>query len=81
GPECAQFASDAGTGLAAGAKMAEIGVHQLDWDHLLRPLWGQVARLEKQAYAALQQVEERAALFEQAKTEKRLQQHLAKWEQ
>lgn len=81
GPECPQFASDAGTGLAAGAKTAEIGVHQLDWDHLLRPMWGQVARLEKQAYAALQHVEERAALFEQAKTEKRLQQHLAKWEQ
>jgi hypothetical protein len=81
GPDCRQFASDGGTGLAAGAKAAEIEAHQLDWDHLLRPLWGQAARLEKQAYAALQQVEERAALFEQAKTEKRLQQHLAKWEQ
>jgi hypothetical protein len=81
GPACRQFASDGGTGLAAGAKAAEIEAHQLDWDHLLRPLWGQAARLEKQAYAALQQVEERAALFEQAKSEKRLQQHLAKWEQ
>jgi hypothetical protein len=81
GPACRQFASDGGTGLAAGAKAAEIEVHQLDWDHLLRPLWGQAARLEKQAYAALQQAEQRAALFEQAKTEKRLQQHLAKWEQ
>lgn len=81
GPACRQFASDGGTGLAAGAKAAEIEVHQLDWDHLLRPLWGQAARLEKQAYGALHQVEERAALFEQAKTEKRLQQHLAKWEQ
>lgn len=81
GPECQQFASDGGTGLAAGVKAAEIEVHQLDWDHLLRPLWGQAARLEKQAYAALQQVEERAALFEQAKSEKRLHQHLAKWEQ
>lgn len=81
GPECRQFASDGGTGLAAGAKAAEIEVHQLDWDHLLRPLWGQAARLEKQAYAALQQVEERAARFEQAKTEKRLQRHLDKWEQ
>ena len=29
----------------------------------------------------MQQVEERAALFERAKTEKRLRQHLAKWEQ
>lgn len=81
GPNCRQFASDGGTGLAAGAKAAEIEVHQLDWDHLLRPLWGQATRLEGQAYAAWQQVEDRVALFEQAKSEKRLQQHLAKWEQ
>lgn len=81
GPECPQFASDAGTGLAAGAKAAEIKVHQLDWDHLLRPLWGQAARLERQAYAALQAVEERAAQFAAATSPKRLQQHLAKWEQ
>lgn len=81
GPECPQFASDAGTGLAAGVKAAGIEVHQLDWDHLLRPLWGQVARLERAAYAALAQVEERAALFERTTTQKRLQQHLNKWEQ
>lgn len=81
GPDCPQFASDAGTGLAAGVKAASIEVHQLDWDHLLRPMWGQVARLEKAAYATLEQVEERAALFERTKTEKRLQQHLHKWEQ
>lgn len=81
GPDCPQFASDAGTGLAAGVKAAELEVHQLDWDHLLRPLWGQAARLERQAYAALQQVELRAAKFEQAYTKKRLQQHLSKWEQ
>ena len=81
GPACPQFASDAGTGLAAGAKAAQIKVHQLDWDHLLRPLWGQAARLERQAYAALQAVEERAKQFAAATTAKRLQQHLAKWEQ
>jgi len=81
GPECPQFASDAGTGLAAGAKAAEIRVHQLDWDHLLRPLWGQAARLERQAYAALQAVEERAAQFAATTPPKRLQQHLAKWDQ
>lgn len=75
------LASDAGTGLALGAKLAKLASHQLDWDHLLRPLWGQVARLEQQAYAALAQVEERAALFEQATTATRLAQHLAKWEQ
>jgi len=81
GPECPQFASDAGTGLAAGAKAAEIKVHQLDWDHLLRPLWGQAARLERQAYGALQAVEERAAQFAAATSSKRLQQHLTKWDQ
>jgi hypothetical protein len=79
-PEHPQFASDAGTGLGAGVKMAEIKVHQLDWDHLLRPLWGQATRLERQAYAAWQKVEERVILFEKATTPKRLQQHLDKWE-
>jgi len=79
-PECPQFASDAGTGLAAGADLAQIKVHQIDWDHLLRPLWGQAARLEERAYAALQAVEDRAAQFELAHTPKRLEQHLATWE-
>jgi hypothetical protein len=79
-PECPQFASDAGTGLAAGADLAQIKVHQIDWDHLLRPLWGQAARLEERAYAALQAVEDRAAKFELAHTPKRLEQHLATWE-
>jgi hypothetical protein len=79
-PDCPQFSSDGGKGLAAGAKAAGLGRHQLDWDHLLRPLWGQVSRLEKQAYAALERVEERAAKFERAKTAKRLEQHLAAWE-
>lgn len=80
GPDCPQFASDAGTGLAAGAKLARVASHQLDWDHLLRPVWGQVARLEDQAYAALEACEARAAQFAQAKTAKRLAQHLAAWE-
>jgi hypothetical protein len=75
-----QFASDAGKGLAAGAKQAGLAVHQLDWDHLLRPLWGQAARLEKQAYAALEAVAERVRKFDQATTRGRLAQHLAAWE-
>jgi hypothetical protein len=79
-PNTAQFASDAGLGLAAGAQAAGIGVHQLDWDHLLRPLWGQATRLERQAYAALAAVEQRAALFLQARTTKRLEWHLKIWE-
>jgi hypothetical protein len=81
GPEGVQFASDAGKGLAAGAKEAAVKGHQLDWDHLLRPLWGQMTRLEKKAYAALEKIEERAALFAKAHTTKRLEQHLAKWEE
>jgi len=79
-PEHPQFASDAGTGLAAGVKAADITVHQLDWDHLLRPLWGQYTRLEKQAYAALAALDEREQQFDQAATEKRLQNHLEHWE-
>jgi len=79
-PPAPQFASDAGTGLAAG--VAEAGLeHQLDWDHLLRPMWHHAAQMERRAYAALQAEEKRAALFEKAHTEKRLAQHLAKWEQ
>jgi hypothetical protein len=79
-PAVEHFASDGGTGLAAGAKAAGVTMHQLDWDHLLRPLWGHVTRLEKQAYAALEAVEKRAAKFDQATTTKRLAQHLAAWE-
>jgi hypothetical protein len=79
-PDCSQFASDGGKGLAAGVQVAGIARHQLDWDHLLRPMWGQVLRLEKRAYAALEAVEERAAKFEQAHTAKRLERHLDAWE-
>lgn len=79
-PESPQFSSDAGCGLAAGAKTAGRTVHQLDWDHLLRPIWGQVSRLEEQAYAGLDAVEERAAQFSQAQTPKRLENHLNVWE-
>jgi hypothetical protein len=79
-PHPAQFASDGGLGLAAGAQAAGVSVHQLDWDHLLRPLWGQATRLERQAYAALEALEARAAQFHQTQTAKRLEQHLTVWE-
>jgi hypothetical protein len=79
-PDAPQFASDAGKGLQAGVKEAGIEVHQLDWDHLLRPLWGQATHLEKQAYAALDKVEERASQFDQTSTQRRLEQHLKVWE-
>lgn len=79
-PDCPQFSSDGGTGLAAGAQQAGVQVHQLDWDHLLRPLWGQTVRLESQAYAAVEAVEARVDKFTQANTPKRLEQHFNTWE-
>jgi hypothetical protein len=79
-PQSDQLASDAAKGLTAGTRLAEVVVHQMDWDHLLRPLWGQVSRLEQQAYATLEAVEERVAKFDQAHTPNRLEQHLAAWE-
>ncbi len=80
-PPTPQFSSDGGSGLAAGVQAAAVVVHQADWDHLLRPLWGQAARLEAQAYAALEALEERAAKFDRAQTAGRLRQHLKAWEQ
>ncbi len=79
-PPTPQFSSDAGSGLAAGVQAARVVVHQGDWDHVLRPLWGQAARLEAQAYAALEAAEERAAKFDQVHTTGRLRQHLQAWE-
>ena len=79
-PHPDQFSSDDRLGLAAGAHAAGVKVHQLDWDHLLRPLWGQAARLERRAYAALEELEIRDNLFQQAETEKRLENHLKIWE-
>ncbi|MBI4790044.1 MAG: hypothetical protein HY782_23665 [Chloroflexi bacterium] len=79
-PPTPQFASDGGTGLAAGVAAAGLDAHQLDWDHLLRTLWHYAAQLERQAYAALQGLEERSHLFAQAYTGKRLTQHLQRWE-
>jgi hypothetical protein len=79
-PPTPLFNSDAGSGLAAGVQAAGMAVHQGDWDHVLRPLWGQVARLEAHAYAALEAAEERVIKFDQAHTTGRLAQHLRAWE-
>lgn len=78
-PDTPQLARDGGTGLRAGAALAE-KAEQLDWWHTLRDLWRIDASRERQAYAALSVVVERAVLFAQAHTEKRLAQHLAQWE-
>jgi hypothetical protein len=75
--QCAQFNSDAGVGLAGGVKLAGLPIHQLDWDHVLRPLWGQAARCEAQAYDALAAYETRLVLFNRANSSGRLAQHWA----
>jgi len=79
-PETIQLASDAGKGLLAGSKEAGVSIHQLDWDHLLRPMFGQLFRLERAAYAALEKVEERVAFFDKSHTPYRLTQHFTQWE-
>jgi hypothetical protein len=74
--QCPQFNSDAGVGLAGGVKLAEMPIHQLDWDHILRPMWGQAARCEAQAYDAMTAYETRLILFNRANSSGRLAQHL-----
>ena len=73
--QCPQFNSDAGVGLGGGAKLAGLPIHQLDWDHVLRPMWGQAARCEAQAYDALAAYETRVVLFNRANSAGRLAQH------
>jgi len=66
-PHPAQFASDGGLGLAAGAQAA--GLAFTSWmGSFVASLWGQVARLERQAYGALEALEARAAQFHQTQT-------------
>ena len=74
--QCPQFNSDAGIGLAGGVKLAEMSVHQLDWNHILRPMWGQAARCEAQAYDVISAYETRLGLFNRANSSGRLAQHL-----
>jgi len=75
-PQCPQFNSDAGVGLASGVKQAALPIHQLDWDHVTRPMWGQAARCEEQSYDAIAAYEARLQRFNQAHTEGRLTKHL-----
>lgn len=79
-PPTPQFATDGGTGVAAGAVAAGMHAHQLDWDHLLRAMWRYDTQLERHAYAVLQALAERTHLFERADTERRLRQHSKQWE-
>jgi hypothetical protein len=78
-PDTPHFSRDGGTGLHAGAELAE-KPEQLDWWHTLRDLWRIDASRERRAYASLTALVEREDLFAQAHTAKRLAQHLAQWE-
>ncbi len=78
-PATDQVARDGGTGLEAGVAAAQLPA-QLDWWHPLRELWRLAASLERRAYAALEQVAQREAMFHQAHTPKRLEYHLTQWE-
>lgn len=78
-PDTAQLARDGGSGLRAGAAMADRS-DQLDWWHLLRDLWRINASWERKAYGALAKVLEREVKFDRAHTPKRLAQHFSQWE-
>jgi len=78
-PTTHQLARDGGTGLGAGAALAE-RPDQLDWWHVFRDLWSIDASRERKAYGALAEVMEREAQFDQARTPKRLAQHYRQWE-
>jgi len=62
-PGAGPVATDRGSGLAAG--LAAVGriQQELDWDHLLRPLWQQATVLERRAYSLLTELEELSAAF------------------
>jgi hypothetical protein len=78
-PDTTQLARDGGTGLQAGAAMAD-RPDQLDWWHVLRDLWCIHASWERKAYGALAEVMEREVKFDQSHTPKRLAQHFRQWE-
>jgi hypothetical protein len=79
-PGDSPVATDGGSGLAAGLAAVGRTQQELDWDHLLRPLWQQATVLERRAYALLTELEERSAAFAVAHSEKRLAGHLRRWE-
>lgn len=72
--------SDAGSGLASGAKQAKVECHAGDWFHpLLMAGWVEKQK-ERRAYAALAQQYEREEKFLQSQTPKRLENHWHKYE-
>lgn len=73
--------SDAGSGLAAGAALAQVGCHAGDWFHPLLLAALVDAQYERQAYAALQEQYDREEKLRQTHTSKRWENHWQKYEQ
>jgi hypothetical protein len=72
--------SDAGSGLAAGAYLAQVACHAGDWFHPLHLAAWVEAQYERRAYSALTEQYEREALVLQAHTAQRLENHWRKYE-
>jgi len=71
---------DAGSGLAAGAHLAQVACHAGDWFHPLHLAAWVDAQYERRAYSALAEQYEREDLVLQAQTSKRLENHWRKYE-
>lgn len=71
--------SDAGSGLAAGAVLAQVGCHVGDWFHPLLLAGLVEAQRERRAYAALAEQYEREEKLRQTHTSKRWENHWQKY--
>jgi hypothetical protein len=78
GEQCDGIISDAGSGLAAGAELAQMGCHVGDWFHPLLLAGLVETQLERRAYAALAEQYGREEKLRQAHTCKRWENH---WQQ
>ncbi len=74
-----QLISDAGSGLAAGAALAEVECHAGDWFHPLLTAAYVEAQYERQAYAAIAKVYAREEKLLQTSTAKRWENHWQKY--
>ncbi len=80
GDMAAGITSDAGSGLAAGAALAQVGCHAGDWFHPLLQAALAGAQYERQAYAALTEQYEREEKLRQTDTPKRWENHWRKYQ-
>ncbi|MGK5094671.1 hypothetical protein WDW89_21990 [Deltaproteobacteria bacterium TL4] len=76
------MASDRGTGVVAGYKAAlELALWVCDYFHEFRDLYKLLIQLEKKACARITEEEERAKVFENAKSEANLQKRFKQYEE